>query len=198
MQKNLSTNLSRDLIYVNGYFYDDTNAALTQDVVIASGIFAAGVTIRAPVNNYILSNIETIYEDPAFGDLLKRKSNLIQLVETVNDVNARIQLQNFMKIYMETGVYILKKADSYFWLDRANKIQNQFSLDYCLTKAINLGIEDLKASRLILDVTNSEALAADVIESTLTKNIADVKRSQGLIQTEALTKDNKKNKKNKK
>jgi len=193
--KSLSTNLSRDLIFTNGYFYDDTNAALTVNVRIARGIDVNGVEIQIPVNNYILSNIETIYEDPAFGDLLTRKSNLIQLVETVDDASARQQLKNFMKVYIETGVYILKKADSYYWLDRANKIQNEFSLDYCLTKAINLGIEDLKASRLILDVTNSEALAADVIESTLTKNIADTKRSQGLIQTKALTKDNKKNKK---
>jgi len=146
----------------------------------------------------ILSNIETIYEDPSFGDLMKRKANLFQLVESLNDVNARQQLSNFMKVYIETGVFMLKFIDSQYWLDKPNKIQNEFSLDSCIVNAINIGVAKLKKDRMILDITNSEALAKDTIENGLNKDLNRRKKDIGLIQTKAIAKDNKRNKRNKK
>jgi len=183
----LSTNLSRNITFdKNGYFYADDLAALTGKKKIA------GIEYGNTADPMISSNFEVIYEDTAFGDLLKRKSNLAQLVEATKDANATQQLTNFMNTYVGVGVFILKTADELYWFDKVLKIPGEFSLDYCLTRAINIGVEKLKLNRMILDVTNTEALAKQTIEKTFDDQIKTRKREIGVVQTNALKNNNKK------
>jgi len=183
----LSTNLSRNINFdKDGYFYTDAAAALTAKKKIS------GVEYNTTADPLISSNYEVIYEDSAFGNLLKRKGNLAQLVEATKDPNATIQLTNFMKTYVGVGVFILKTADELYWFDKENKIPGEFSLDYCLTRAINIGVEKLKLNRMILDVTNTEALAEQTIEKTFDDLNKQRKREIGVVQTNALKNNNKK------
>jgi len=193
----LSTNLSRNIVFtIDKFFYTPAGAVLANPTADNGGQFDANCSWKVPTNPLITSNIETILEDNSWGDLLERRANLMNLYESTKDPQAGIQLKNFMKIVIDAGLLALKTADELYWLDRDQKIQNEFSLGFCLAKGIDLAVSKLKLNRVIEDKNNPEAIAKEKIEETFNKQIRDRKKEIGLIQTNALKKIKKvKNKK---
>lgn len=189
--------LSRNIVFIKDYFYDEAGAKLDYENSVASfddnaNIFEAKWKI--PAAPYIMSNIEILSESPYFGNLLDKKINFIHLLKTLPSNDTKKNLERMMTTIITSFLSALKNAHLMYWIDAENKIRSEFSLNYVLTQSCKLCQDQLKILNIIDETYLPKSIISIHAEDAFNDMVKNRKKEIGIDIANVLA-DNKKPKK---
>jgi len=189
--------LSRNIVFIKDYFYDEAGAKLDYENSVASfddnaNIFEAKWKI--PAAPYIMSNIEILSESPYFGNLLDKKINFIHLLKTLPSNDTKNNLERMMTTIITSFLSALKNAHLMYWIDAENKIRSEFSLNYVLTQSCKLCQDQLKILNIIDETYLPKSIISIHAEDAFNDMVKNRKKEIGIDIANVLA-DNKKPKK---